>query len=188
MAQAADILRLGGSSRSRPTRSTAWRWTRGSTSRSRGCLRSKNAIPRRRLRSSPPTSAQARQAGRFDADALTLAGRFWPGPLTVVVPVRRTVRTADRRSRDGRCEGAGSRRRACARQCVRVVHHGDEREPVRSAGRPDRRRDRTGVLGSNRCGPRRRTGARRRALDHRRVRGRASSCCGAAARSRGSAC
>ena len=30
---------------------------------------------------------QARQAGRFDADALTLAGRFWPGPLTVVVPV-----------------------------------------------------------------------------------------------------
>src|SRR5580704_4649953 len=29
----------------------------------------------------------ARREGRFDATALALARRFWPGPLTLVVPV-----------------------------------------------------------------------------------------------------
>lgn len=30
---------------------------------------------------------QAQQAGKFDGGALTLARSFWPGPLTIVVPV-----------------------------------------------------------------------------------------------------
>src|SRR5512141_1412395 len=31
---------------------------------------------------------QARAAGKFDAQADTLAARWWPGPLTIVVPAR----------------------------------------------------------------------------------------------------
>jgi L-threonylcarbamoyladenylate synthase len=37
----------------------------------------------------------ARREGVFDADALALAGRFWPGPLTLVVPAAPSGRVCD---------------------------------------------------------------------------------------------
>lgn len=42
-----------------------------------------------------PDLASARREGVFGEDALTLARAFWPGPLTLVVPVARTGRVCD---------------------------------------------------------------------------------------------
>ena len=39
--------------------------------------------------------AMAASEGQLDSRAMTLAERFWPGPLTLVVPVARTARTCE---------------------------------------------------------------------------------------------
>lgn len=39
--------------------------------------------------------AMARQEGQLDDRALELIGAFWPGPLTIVVPVANTARTSE---------------------------------------------------------------------------------------------
>lgn len=41
-----------------------------------------------------PDLASAREEGDFNSDALALAGAFWPGPLTLVVPARPACRVS----------------------------------------------------------------------------------------------
>ena len=41
-----------------------------------------------------PDLSAARQIGRFSEDALALAGKHWPGPLTLVVPLREDANIA----------------------------------------------------------------------------------------------
>jgi L-threonylcarbamoyladenylate synthase len=67
---------------------------------------------------------EARRHGVFDADALALAARFWPGPLTLVVPVS---------AQSGICELA---RAGLDSVGLRVPSHPVAQDVLRKAGLP----------------------------------------------------
>ena len=55
------------------------------------CSRPSSARPTRRSRSSSPTRSRRASSGRLSAAASVLAERFWPGGMTLVLPVRAGV-------------------------------------------------------------------------------------------------
>ncbi len=68
--------------------------------------------------------AAAQREGAFGADALALARAFWPGPLTLVVPVAAS------------CSVSDLARAGLASVALRVPSHAVARELIRLAGRP----------------------------------------------------
>ncbi len=68
--------------------------------------------------------AAAQREGAFGADALALAQAFWPGPLTLVVPVAAS------------CSVSDLARAGLASVALRVPSHAVARELIRLAGRP----------------------------------------------------
>ena len=71
-----------------------------------------------------PDLAAARRQGLFDANALALAKAFWPGPLTLVVPV------------SAGCEVSELARAGLASVALRVPSHPVARAILQAAGRP----------------------------------------------------
>ncbi len=127
--------------------------------------------------------AAARRLARFDAAAERLAAAFWPGPLTLVLPKARTVRSPI-------SPPPGSTRIA-----VRVPAHPVARDLLAAFGRPvvAPSANRSGHVSpttaaaragrsarAHRPDRRRRADAGRRGIDHRRLPRRAGRCCGPA--------
>ncbi len=71
-----------------------------------------------------PDLAAARRQGLFDANALALARAFWPGPLTLVVPV------------SAGCEVSELARAGLASVALRVPSHPVAHAILQAAGRP----------------------------------------------------
>ena len=71
-----------------------------------------------------PDLAAARRQGLFDANALALARAFWPGPLTLVVPV------------SAGCEVSDLARAGLASVALRVPSHPLAHAILQAAGRP----------------------------------------------------
>ncbi|KPF65859.1 translation factor Sua5 [Bosea sp. AAP35] len=71
-----------------------------------------------------PDLAAARRQGLFDANALALAKAFWPGPLTLVVPV------------SSACEVSELARAGLASVALRVPSHPIAHAVLQAAGRP----------------------------------------------------
>ena len=71
-----------------------------------------------------PDLASARRQGLFDANALALAKAFWPGPLTLVVPVSPA------------CEVSELARAGLASVALRVPSHPIAHAVLQAAGRP----------------------------------------------------
>jgi L-threonylcarbamoyladenylate synthase len=71
-----------------------------------------------------PDLAAARRQGLFDANALALAKAFWPGPLTLVVPV------------SAGCEVSELARAGLASVALRVPAHPVAHAILQAAGRP----------------------------------------------------
>ena len=99
-----------------------------------------------------PDLAAAERIGEFDDAALELAEQHWPGPLTLVVPLRaeRGIAVArDRRPADDRPARAGpsgdagpaSRRRPPARRAVGQRQRLDQPDPRRACAEKPRRPD-----------------------------------------------
>ncbi len=73
--------------------------------------------------------AQATEVAELTGAARRLADRFWPGPLTLVVPARGPVAPLARSaSGTGRDTRARPSRRAGAGRGVRTCDHGDQRQ------------------------------------------------------------
>lgn len=75
-----------------------------------------------------PDVASARRIGVLGAEAEALAARFWPGPLTLVVPAR-----TDAGREDAVCDLA---RAGLATLAIRVPSHPVARAVLEAAGRP----------------------------------------------------
>ena len=116
-----------------------------------------------------PDLAAAQALADFDEDALALAHAFWPGPLTLVRPLKRgghrvaghggTGYGRDPRTAPPRDAGAADARRSPARRTIGQCQRRDQPDPRRPCPRQP---------GPRRAGHRRRCDRGGPGIDHRR--------------------
>ena len=151
----------------RPTRSTAWRPTRPAGPRWRNSIASRDGPSTWRFRSSRPASSRSnRRAACWGRPRAVWLQRFWPGPLTLVIPAWPGL---DARVHAGlgtvavRVPDHGVARMLA--RAVRLADHLDQRQQVRRGRDAGPRRGQGGARRRPRRAHRRRAVARRRSVD-----------------------